>query len=157
MATKRLTIELSTSQYETLQQQARTTGTTISGCIRRLIEDLRTQPRGQENQNYREDHFYKRRGSFNGPDNLAEQHDRYFLISQKGQIIIPKKLRDKYRVALGERVQLVEGPDGILIKPAPENPIEAACGFIKGDFSLTADLLKERQKEKKLESAAYPR
>jgi hypothetical protein len=77
MPTKRLTIELSSSQYETLQQQARSTGTTISGCIRRLIEDLRTRPPHPSNSKYQEDPFYKRRGSFKGPEHLAEQHDRY--------------------------------------------------------------------------------
>jgi AbrB family looped-hinge helix DNA binding protein len=78
-------------------------------------------------------------------------------ISQKGQILIPKRLREKYSVIQGGKVQLIEGPDGILIKPAPEDPIEAACGFIEGGFSLTGDLLKERRKEKKRDSAHYPR
>jgi len=76
-------------------------------------------------------------------------------ISQKGQILIPKGLRKKYSVIQGGKVQLIEGPDGIIIKPAPEDPIEAACGFIEGAFSLTGDLLKERQKEKKRESTNY--
>ena len=64
-------------------------------------------------------------------------------ISPKGHILIPKKIRDKYGVIQGGKVQLIEGPDGILVKPAPADSIEAACGFIQGDFSLTADLLKE--------------
>jgi AbrB family looped-hinge helix DNA binding protein len=78
-------------------------------------------------------------------------------ISHKGHILIPKKIRDKYGVIQGGKVQLIEGPDGILVKPAPADPIEAACGFIQGDFSLTADLLEERRKEKKRESADNPR
>ena len=77
MPIKRLTIELSPSQYETLQQQARATGTTISGCIRSLIENLRTRPPDESNSKVQEDPFYKRRGSFAGPGDLAEQHDRY--------------------------------------------------------------------------------
>jgi AbrB family looped-hinge helix DNA binding protein len=70
-------------------------------------------------------------------------------ISPKGHILIPKKIRDKYGVIQGGKVQLIEGPDGILVKPAPEDPIEAACGFIEGDFSLNTDLLEERLKDKK--------
>ncbi len=77
MGTKRLTIELSTNQYEILQREAKTAGTTISGCIRRLIEDLRSGPKGQPFLNYQEDPIYKRRGSFDGPQDLAEHHDRY--------------------------------------------------------------------------------
>jgi bifunctional DNA-binding transcriptional regulator/antitoxin component of YhaV-PrlF toxin-antitoxin module len=78
-------------------------------------------------------------------------------ISKKGQILIKKRLRNKYSLIQGGKVQLIEGPDGIIIKPAPEDPIEAACGFIEGGFSLTGDLLKERQKEKKRESTNYTR
>ena len=78
-------------------------------------------------------------------------------ISPKGQVLIPKKIRDKYGVIQGGKVQLIEGPDGILVKPAPADPIEAACGFIQGDFSLTADLLKERLQDKKREPTDNPR
>jgi hypothetical protein len=77
MGTKRLTIELSTHQYEILQREAQTAGTTISGCLRRLIEELRSRPKDQPFQNYQEDPLYKRRGSFDGPEGLAEDHDRY--------------------------------------------------------------------------------
>jgi len=77
MGTKRLTIELSTHQYEILQREAKTSGTTISGCLRRLIEELRSRPKDQLFQNYQEDPLYKRRGSFDGPEDLAEHHDRF--------------------------------------------------------------------------------
>ena len=59
MGTKRLTIELSTHQYEILQREAKTAGTTISGCIRRLIEDLRSRPKDQPFLNYQEDPYIR--------------------------------------------------------------------------------------------------
>ena len=65
-------------------------------------------------------------------------------ISTKGQLLLPKRIRNKYGVRPGGKVQLLEQADGILIKPAPQDPLEIACGFLKGDFSLTEDLLKER-------------
>lgn len=77
MATKRLTIELSTNQYEILQKQSKATGTTISGFIRQLIEELRLRPTEEARKNYQNDSVYKRRGSFDGPEDLAEHHDRY--------------------------------------------------------------------------------
>ena len=70
-------------------------------------------------------------------------------VSLKGQILLPKKLRNKYGVKPGGKVHILEQSEGILIKPAPEDPLEAACGFLKGDFSLTDDLLKEHAKEPK--------
>jgi hypothetical protein len=44
-------------------------------------------------------------------------------------------------------VQVLEEPDGIVIRPAPEDPIEAACGFLEGDFSLTEDIREEHRRE----------
>lgn len=68
-------------------------------------------------------------------------------ISQKGQILIPKRIREKYGIKSGSNVQILEQPGGILIKPAPEDPIAAACGFLEGDFSLTDDLIQEHKEE----------
>ena len=74
-------------------------------------------------------------------------------VSQKGYILIPKKLRERYGVKPGGKVQLVEDAERLIIKPVPDDPIEAACGFLEGDFSLTQDLLQEHQKELKNEKA----
>ena len=74
-------------------------------------------------------------------------------ISSKGQILIPKRIRNKYGVKPGGKVHILEQTEGILIKPAPKDPLETACGFLKGDFSLTDDLLKEHSKEQKHETA----
>ncbi len=68
-------------------------------------------------------------------------------ISPKGQILIPKRIRDKYSVKPGGTVLLLESADGIFVKPAPEDPIGAACGFLKGDFSLKEDLISEHRRE----------
>ena len=68
-------------------------------------------------------------------------------VSQKGQILIPKAIRKRQGVTPGARVQIFEQPEGILIKPAPEGPIDTACGFIDGNFSLTDDLIREHQME----------
>jgi AbrB family looped-hinge helix DNA binding protein len=68
-------------------------------------------------------------------------------VSQKGQILIPKAIRERHGVVPGSRVQILEQSSGILIKPAPKDPIDAACGFLEGNFSLTNDLIKEHQME----------
>ncbi len=78
-------------------------------------------------------------------------------ISPKGQILIPKRIREKYGVRPGSHVQILEEPGGIVIKPAPEDPIAAACGFLEGDFSLTDDLIQEHQREIENERDNRPR
>jgi hypothetical protein len=77
MATKRLTIELSVDQYEMLQKQARANGTSVTGFIRLMIDEFRLRPPAEVRKNYQTDPLYKRRGSFDGPADLAENHDRY--------------------------------------------------------------------------------
>jgi AbrB family looped-hinge helix DNA binding protein len=78
-------------------------------------------------------------------------------ISSKGQILIPKRIRNKYGVKPGGKVHILEQAEGILLKPAPEDPLETACGFLKGNFSLTDDLLKDHLKEQKRERARHSR
>ena len=77
MATKRLTIELSVDQYEILQKKASENNTSVSAIIRRLIEEVRLRPPTEIQKNYKKDPLYKRRGSFEGPADLSENHDRY--------------------------------------------------------------------------------
>jgi AbrB family looped-hinge helix DNA binding protein len=68
-------------------------------------------------------------------------------VSPKGQILIPKRIRGRCGIKPGSKVLLFEGQEGLVIKTAPENPIEAACGFIQGDFSLTKELIQEHRSE----------
>ena len=78
-------------------------------------------------------------------------------VSPKGQILIPKRIREKYGVKPGSNVQILEVPESILIKKAPEDPIAAACGFLEGSFSLTDDLIKEHRRELDNDRHNYPR
>ena len=68
-------------------------------------------------------------------------------VSPKGQILIPKAIREKYGVKPGSKVQILEKSGDLVIKPAPEDPIAEACGFLEGNFSLTEELRKEHKKE----------
>ncbi|MBN1850530.1 MAG: AbrB/MazE/SpoVT family DNA-binding domain-containing protein [Deltaproteobacteria bacterium] len=69
-------------------------------------------------------------------------------MTQKGQILIPKMIRNKYGIKPGLKLQIIEEKDALIIKPAPENPTEAACGFLRGNYSLTDDLIEEHKKGK---------
>jgi AbrB family looped-hinge helix DNA binding protein len=68
----------------------------------------------------------------------------------KGQVIIPASLRKKFDIQKGTRVAIMEGEGRvILIKPLPDDPIEASRGMLKGKTSLTKALLKDRLEEAK--------
>lgn len=77
MAKKRLNIEIEIEQYELLRKRASAGGTTVSGVIRELIDDIRNSLAKKAVKDYRSDSWYKRRGSFDGPSNLSENHDQH--------------------------------------------------------------------------------
>jgi AbrB family looped-hinge helix DNA binding protein len=68
----------------------------------------------------------------------------------KGQVIIPVELRRKFNIKKGTRVAILEGEGRmILLRPLPDDPIEASRGVLKGKTSLTKALLKDRREEAK--------
>ena len=77
MPTKRLNIELPFDQYEFLRREAAANGLTVSALLRQLIEIRRGRPSAGAREEYRDDPLVRRRGSFDGPPDLAEEHDRY--------------------------------------------------------------------------------
>ncbi len=78
-------------------------------------------------------------------------------ISPKGQILIPKKIREKYSVKPGKMALVIESSEGILIKSAPEDPIEAACGFLDGSISLSKELIRDHAKESNRNGKSHSR
>jgi bifunctional DNA-binding transcriptional regulator/antitoxin component of YhaV-PrlF toxin-antitoxin module len=68
-------------------------------------------------------------------------------ISRKGQLLIPKSYRVKAGIRPGVRVALAAEPRKLLVYVLPDDPIEAACGVLKGEPSLAKELLKERRDE----------
>jgi AbrB family looped-hinge helix DNA binding protein len=74
-------------------------------------------------------------------------------LSSKGQLVIPKKIRDALGVKPGQKVFFKIVKDHLVeIAPLPEDPIRHFCGFFKEGPSLTGALLKEREEDKKREA-----
>lgn len=73
------------------------------------------------------------------------------VTSAKGQVVIPKKERDRVGIKPGMRVVVVAVDDHIEIRPVPENPVGHFHGFFKKGPSLTKALLEERRKEQRRE------
>jgi AbrB family looped-hinge helix DNA binding protein len=66
----------------------------------------------------------------------------------KGQVIIPAPLRKKFNINKGTRVAIIEGEGNvIIIKPLPDDPIEASRGVLKGKTSMIKALIKDRREE----------
>ena len=44
----------------------------------------------------------------------------------KGQVVIPVSLRKKYHIEIGDQIEVISGPEGILLKPAAKNKNNAS-------------------------------
>ena len=75
-------------------------------------------------------------------------------LSEKGQILIPRRLRDRMGLKAGSSVQLIEEDDHLILKVVPPDPIAASTGFLDIKGSLTKELLGEHQKEARRERKA---
>lgn len=64
----------------------------------------------------------------------------------KGQIVIPKELRDKAHISQGDKVEVKMTKEGILILPIKESHADKYKGVVKGKLSLAAleDLYAEK-------------
>lgn len=72
-------------------------------------------------------------------------------VTSKGQVVIPKKLREKYGIRTATAIRWIEREQGILMVPESEDPIAAARGMLKGSGILKA-FLKEKRLEKEKEN-----
>ena len=78
--------------------------------------------------------------------------------SAKGQVVIPAEIRAKLGIKPGDKVLVTCVDDKhMMIEPLPDDPIEAACGFLQDGASLTTALLKERQDDRQREATASAR
>jgi AbrB family looped-hinge helix DNA binding protein len=66
----------------------------------------------------------------------------------KGQIIIPKELRDALGIRPGKRLSLKLVNDHMEVRPLPDDPIEHLTGIFKDvPQSMAEDLLRERAQD----------
>jgi antitoxin PrlF len=67
--------------------------------------------------------------------------------SSKGQVVIPKKIREALGIAPGQKVlfRLVE--QHAQITALPDDPIKALRGVLKGGPSLARELTEERKRD----------
>ncbi len=69
------------------------------------------------------------------------------ILSEKGWIVIPQELRERYGLKKGDRVHIVDYGGVISIVPASEAPIRDSSGMLKGKTSLVKELVKSRRQD----------
>ena len=73
-------------------------------------------------------------------------HTTTSKVTTKGQIVIPKRIREKYGIHPATSIRWVEKKEGILMIPDSDDPIAAARGMLKGSGIFKA-YLKEKKQE----------
>ncbi|MCE5301381.1 MAG: AbrB/MazE/SpoVT family DNA-binding domain-containing protein [Spirochaetia bacterium] len=76
-------------------------------------------------------------------------------VTQKGQVVIPSKLRRKLHIKKGTKLLVREEKDGILLTPEDEGYIKSMRGSLKADRSMTEFLLNEHREELEMESKKW--
>jgi AbrB family looped-hinge helix DNA binding protein len=68
-------------------------------------------------------------------------------LSEKGWVVIPQELRERYGLKKGDRVHVIDYGGVISIVPASEAPIKTSVGMLKGKTSLDKELAKLRRQD----------
>jgi len=71
-------------------------------------------------------------------------------MTNKGQIVVPKKLRGKYRFKPGIRVAFIEKNGELIIKVMDKAYFESFAGILKGKGDVLKELMKEKAMEREL-------
>jgi len=72
------------------------------------------------------------------------------IVTTKGQLVIPARLRRRFGIKRGTRVTLMEEEGRIIIQPITREFIRRLRGSLKGEPSALEVLLEERKRERTL-------
>lgn len=78
-------------------------------------------------------------------------------VSNKGQVVIPRELRDKCGISAGGKVEVMEQRGRIVIIPLPQDPIKGSRGMLKWEKTAKEILEEMREEERKLEEEKMKR
>jgi AbrB family looped-hinge helix DNA binding protein len=77
-------------------------------------------------------------------------------VSSKGQVVIPRALREKYRLTSGTRLQVAESDEGLVLSPLKSARLpgrhvgwRALRGSVKGTNALKEHLAEHRREAKR--------
>lgn len=68
-------------------------------------------------------------------------------VGPKGQVVIPKDLRDELGITPGSEVNFIRHENGVVVRPS--SSIKHLGGMFKGGGNMAARLLEDRAREPK--------
>jgi AbrB family looped-hinge helix DNA binding protein len=82
---------------------------------------------------------------------MAEDPPEVSKVYERGQTVIPKRIREALAIEYGARLQWRVQEGVIQVIPVPANPVRALRGILKGTGYTFAQFLRERQLEREAE------
>jgi AbrB family looped-hinge helix DNA binding protein len=79
------------------------------------------------------------------------------VVTTKGQIVIPSKIRKRLNIKKGTRLGVLERGGRVVLQPLTSEYFENIAGISKTHGHLTHAILQERAKEKDLEDRKWSR
>jgi AbrB family looped-hinge helix DNA binding protein len=72
------------------------------------------------------------------------------IVSVKGQIVIPSKLRRKLGIKKGTKVAFIEQNGKLILQPLDKNYFESLAGILGTDGKMLSSLLEDKKMERNL-------
>ncbi len=77
------------------------------------------------------------------------------ILTSKGQLLIPKRIRNKYGIKAGIKVIFEETENGLVIRPMNEDYFNSFMGILKSTGNLKQEMKEMKAEEKRLEDRKY--
>ncbi len=77
------------------------------------------------------------------------------VVTSKGQVVIPSRIRRHLKIKQGTRLCIVEREEEIILKPLTSEYFEKNAGILNTKGKLTRALIEERRKEKESEDKKW--
>ena len=74
------------------------------------------------------------------------------VVTTKGQVVIPAKIRRKLNIRKGTRLYIEEKGDELILKPVTSAYLEKIAGVLQTKGKLSKALLEERARDRKREA-----
>ena len=74
------------------------------------------------------------------------------VVTTKGQVVIPRRIRNKLHISKGTRVCFEPHNDGVVLKPLTPEYFKKMAGILGTGGKVTKALLEERAKDREREN-----
>ena len=77
------------------------------------------------------------------------------VLTSKGQLLIPKRIRNKYGIKSGVKVVFEETENGVVIRAMNEEYFKSFKGILKATGNLKEEMKEMKTEEKRLEDRKF--